>query len=138
VEPLRPISPTFHEPNWTVLAYYPSRSQCSADLGHRIKSDEQRGAKAFFDQRDDTMAITVHVKNEAALTEEYFQAKLRESSAQTVDAQLLREQARHAAREFVRRHGIIQQVRKVQCREVAQPQPEFWLWRIMKQAGLSS
>lgn len=138
VEPLRPISPTLNEPNWTVLAYYPSSSQCATDLRNKIKRDEQQGAKAFFDEREHMVAITVYVKDEAALAEEYFQAKLRTSAAPTDDLKLLREQARHEASEFVRKNGIIQRVTRVQCRELAHPKPEFWLWRIMKQAGLIS
>lgn len=138
VEPLRPISPSFHEPNWTIVAYHPSRSHCGTALKERVNVDEQQGAKAFFDQLDGLAAITVRVKTEAVLAEEYFQAKLRRSPPSAVDPRLLREQAQHEASEFVRNNGVAQRVRKVQCREVVLPKSESWFWRMMKQAGLSS
>lgn len=137
VEPLRPISPTFHEPNWSIVAYYNSRSHCDTALKERVSDDEQQGAKAFFDRLDGSTAITVRVKNEAALAEEYFQAKLQRSGTSAVDPQILRKQAEHEASEFIRKNGLAQQVRKVQCREVVL-HTESWFKRMMKRAGLSS
>jgi len=124
------------ERQWTSLGHYNTTSECAASLKKRVALDEQEGGKALLDERSGTMAMTIYAKSEAALAEEYLQAKLKRMSPAAADRQLLEQQARDEAREFVMKNGIAQRVKHYQCRELQLLKPESWLRTKLKQLGL--
>ena len=126
------------ERTWTRLGYHSSQSECADSLKQRVAMDERRGSKAFLDEHNATIAMTIYVRNEATLTEEYLQAKLKQTTPDTVDQQLLEQQAREEAQEFVRKNGIIQRVNNYQCREVQVAERDSWIRSKLKQLGLIS
>ena len=123
---------------WTPLSRYGSRSECAEALKQSVKRDEQEGSKAIWDERNGTVGITVYLKNEAALAQEYFQAKLKQGIPQGVDLQVLKQQAAAEAKEFIRQNGITRRVRNYECRDTHLRTPETWLRRTLKQIGLVS
>ncbi|MGH7827661.1 MAG: hypothetical protein ACREQ7_21100 [Candidatus Binatia bacterium] len=131
-------------PNWTPSGSYASRSQCAAALMEMVKRDEQEGSRAIVDESQGTIAITVRVKDEAALAQEYFEAKLKRifspgtGEATVNDQELLKQQAREEAKEFIKRNGLTKRVRNYECRPTQVLQPGSWLRRKLKQAGLVS
>ena len=90
----------------------------------------------MLDERTGTIAMTIYAKSEAALAEEYLQAKLKQMSSTPADRQLLEQQAKDEAREFVLKNGIAQRVKHYQCREFQLLKPESWLRTKLKQLGL--
>jgi hypothetical protein len=124
------------ERQWTVLGHYNTTSECAETLKKRVALDEQEGGKALLDERSGTIAMTIYAKSEAALAEEYLQAKLKRMSSAAADRQLLEQQAKEEAREFVIKNGIAQRVKHYQCRELQLLKPESWLRTKLKQLGL--
>jgi curved DNA-binding protein CbpA len=124
------------ERQWTALGHYNTTSECAASLKNRVALDEQGGGKVLLDERSGTIAMTIYAKNEAALAEEYLQAKLKQISPAAADRQLLEQQAKEEAREFVMKNGITQRVKHYQCRELQLLKPESWLRTKLKQLGL--
>jgi DnaJ domain len=127
----------FGERRWTRLGDHSSKVQCADSLKARVAMDEQEGSKAFLDERSGTIAMTIYVKSEAVLAQEYLQAKLKGTIPNSVDRQLLEQQAREEAKEFVRKNGITQRIKNYQCRETQVVKPESWLRRKLKQAWAS-
>jgi hypothetical protein len=130
-------------PNWTASGRYDSRSQCTDALKALVKRDEQEGSRAIFDERQGTIAITVHLRDEAALAKEYFEAKLNRrfnepDGKASVDDEELLKQASEEAREFIRKNGLTNRVRNYECRQMQVLMPESWLRRKLKQTGLIS
>ena len=126
------------EMNWSRLSYHPSMAQCAESLKQRVAVDEQGGSKVFLDERTGTIAMTIYGKTEAALTEEFLRAKLKQGNAAGVEPQLLEKEARDEAQEFVRKNGLNQRVKHYQCREGQFVGPESWLRSKLKQIGLIS
>lgn len=126
------------ESAWSRLGYYGSKSQCAESLKGRVAIDEREGSKAFLDELNGTIAMTIYVRNEATLTEEYLQAKLKQTTPGVVDQQLLEQQAKEEAQEFVKKNGTIQRVKNYQCREILVAGPDSWLRSKLKQLRLIS
>jgi hypothetical protein len=130
-------------PNWIASGKYDSRLQCTDALKAMVKRDEQEGSRAIFDERQGTIAITVHLRDEAALAKEYFQAKRNRRSSEpdskaSVDDEELLKQASEEAREFIRKNGLTKRVRNYECRQMQVLMPESWLRQKLRQAGLIS
>jgi hypothetical protein len=123
------------ERQWTSLGHYNTTAECAESLKKRVAMDAQGGGKVFLDERSGTIAMTIYTKSEAALAEEYLQAKLKQMPL-PADRQLLEQQAKEEAREFVRRNGIDQRVTHYQCRELQLLKPESWLRKKLRQLGL--
>ena len=119
----------------SLLGRYNTTSECAEGLKKRVVLDEQEGGKVFLDERSGTIAMTIYAKSEADLTEEYLDAKLKQMPPAS-DRQLLEQQAREEAREFIRKNGIAQRVTHYQCRELQWVKPESWLRNKLKQLGL--
>jgi len=124
--------------SWSPLGYHRSKAQCVESLKQRVAVDEQGGSRVFLDQRTGTMAMTIYVKTEAALTEEFLRAKLKQADAAGVDPQVLEKQARDEAQEAIRKDGFTQRVNHYQCREIQVVKPDSWLRSKLKQIGLIS
>jgi curved DNA-binding protein CbpA len=124
------------ERQWISLGHYSTTSECAESLRKQTALDAQRGGKVFLDERTGTIAMTIYAKSEGALAEEYLRAKLQQRP--TADRQLLEQEAKEEAREFVRRNGIAQRVKHYQCREVQLLKPQSWLRTKLKQLGLIS
>jgi curved DNA-binding protein CbpA len=122
------------ERQWISLGHYNTTSECAESLRKQAALDAQRGGKVFLDERNSTIAMTIYAKSESALAEEYLRAKL--AQRPTADRQLLEQEAKEEAREFVRRNGIAQRVKHYQCREVQLLKPQSWLRTKLKQLGL--
>jgi hypothetical protein len=131
-EPSQDVS---RERQWSSLGRYNTRSECAEGLKKRVALDEQGGGKVLLDERSGTIAMTIYAKSEAALTEEYLDAKLKQIPPPG-DRQLLEQQAREEAREFIRKNGIAQRVTHYQCRELQWVKPESWLRNKLKGLGL--
>jgi DnaJ domain len=123
------------ERQWTSLGHYNTTAECAESLKKRVTMDAQGGGKVFLDDRSGTIAMTIYAKSEAALAEEYLHAKLKQTPA-AADRQLLEQQAKEEAREFVRKNGIDQRVTHYQCREIQLLKPESWLRKKLRQLGL--
>jgi len=123
---------------WSRLGYYDSQTQCAESLKGRVAIDKREGSKVFLDQRNGTIAMTIFVRNEATLTEENLQAKLKQATPGTIDQQLLEQEAKEAAQEFIRKNGTIQRVKNYQCREMPVAGPDSWIRSKLKQLGLIS
>jgi curved DNA-binding protein CbpA len=131
-EPAQDIA---RERQWISLGHYSTTSECAASLRRQVALDAQGGGKVFLDERSGTIAMTIYAKSEAALAEEYLHAKLKQTPPDA-DQQLLEQQAKEEAREFVRKNGIAQRVKHYQCRELQLLKPESWLRSKLKQLGL--
>jgi curved DNA-binding protein CbpA len=123
------------ERQWTSLGHYNTTAECAESLKKRVAMDAQEGGKVFLDERSGTIAMTIYTKSEAALAEEYLHAKLTHMPP-AADRQLLEQQAKEEAREFVRKNGIAQRVKHYHCRELELLKPESWLRSKLKQLGL--
>jgi DnaJ domain len=123
--------------NWSPLGYHHSRAQCAESLKQRVAVDEQGGSKVFLDERTGTIAMTIYWKTEAALTEEFLRAKLKQGNAAGVDPQVLEKQAREEAQEVIRKNGFTQRVKHYQCRETQVVKPESWLRSKLRQLRLN-
>ena len=124
------------ERKWTSLGHHHTVSECAEGLKKQLGLDEQGGGKVFLDEGSGTIAMTIYAKSEAALAEEYFYAKLKQTPTAAADRRLLEQQAKEEAREFVRKNGIAQRVKHYQCRELQLLKPESWLRKKLKQLGL--
>jgi DnaJ domain len=123
------------ERKWTSLGHHATASECAESLKKQVKSDEQGGAKVLLDERSGTIAMTIYPTTESALTQEYLESKLKQMPP-AADRQLLEQQAREEAREFIRKNGMAQRVKQYQCREVQWVKPESWLRSKLKRIGL--
>src|SRR5262245_4909183 len=123
---------------WSPLGYHRSKAQCVESLKQRVAVDQQAGSRAFVDERTGTIAMTIHGKTEAALTEEFLRAKLKQGNPAGVDPQVLEKQAREEAQEAIRKDGFTQRVNHYQCRETQVVKPDSWLRSKLKQIGLIS
>jgi hypothetical protein len=140
--PRSAVGPKSKGPAWRPSGRYSSRSECADGLRKLVQRDQQEGSQAILDERDGTMAITVHITDQEALTQQYFEAKMRQASpgaggSESLDHDALQQQARDEAREFVRKNGISKRVRNYECRYIQLPRPDSWLRRKLRQAGLS-
>jgi hypothetical protein len=124
------------ERQWISLGHYNTTSECVDSLKKQVALDEQGGGKVLLDERSGTIAMTIYAKSEAALAEEYLQAKLKQMPPAAADRQLLEQQAKEEAREFVRKNGTAQRVNHYQCRELQVLKPASWLRTKLKQLGL--
>jgi curved DNA-binding protein CbpA len=131
---MEPGHDSLHERQWISLGHYNTTSECAESLRKQAALDAQRGGKVFLDERNSTIAMTIYAKSEGILAEEYFRVKLQERP--TADRQLLEQEAREEAREFIRRNGIAQRVKHYQCREVQLLKPQSWLRTKLTQLGL--
>jgi curved DNA-binding protein CbpA len=129
-----PAKDSVRERQWISLGHYNTTSECAESLRKRVALDAQGGGKVFLDERSGTIAMTIYAKSEAVLAEEYLRAKLQETP--TADRQLLEQQAKEEARQFVRTNGTAQRVKHYQCRELQLLKPESWLRTKLKQLGL--
>ena len=126
------------ERNWSPLGYHRSKAQCVESLKQRVAVDQQGGSRVFLDERTGTIAMTIYGKTEAALTEEFLRAKLKQGNAAGVDPQVLEKQAREEAQEVLRKDGFTQRVKHYQCRETQVVKPDSWLRGKLRQVGLIS
>jgi hypothetical protein len=136
---LRPKSGT----TWTAFGSYESRSQCGDALKAMVKRDEEQGSKAVFDERYGSIAITVQVRDEAALAQEYFNAMLKRAFSvpggkESVDNQELLKEATEDAKEFIKQHGLTKRVRSYECRLTQVVEPESWLRRKLRDLRMIS
>jgi hypothetical protein len=127
-----------HERQWTSLGHYNTTSECAESLKQQVALDAQGGGKVFLDERSGTIAMTIYAKSEAALAKEYLHAKLKQTPPAAADQQLLEQQAKEEAREFIRKNGIAQRVKHYQCRELQLLKPASWLRSKLKQLGLAT
>jgi hypothetical protein len=123
------------EREWTGLGQHNTAFECAENLKKQVGSDEQGGSQVLLDDRNGTMAMTIYTKSEAALTEEYLDAKLRQMPP-AADRQLLEQEAREEARETIRKNGVAQRIKHYQCRQVRWVKPESWLRSKLKRLGL--
>lgn len=124
--------------NWKALGYHGAKALCVESLKQRVALDEREGSKVFLDERNGTIAMTIHGKTEAALAEELLREKLKQGNFSGVDPQLLEQEAREEAQEFVKKKGLVQRVNQYQCRETQIVKVESWLRRKLRQLGLIS
>ena len=136
--PQNSSGPDSGERKWAALGYHGSRALCAQSLKQQVAMDKKGGSKVFLDERTGTIAMTTYVKSEAALTEEFLREKLTQGNASGVEPQVLEKQAREEAQEFIRKNGIVQQVKYYQCRETEMVTPESWLRTRLRQLGLLS
>ena len=123
--------------NWDLVGRYSSRSQCVKSLKEMVRIDEQGGSKLILDAQDGTTASTVYVKNEAALAEDLFNARLKQMSPEALDQRLLKEEARQQAKEYVSKNGMPQRVRNYRCSEAEVESSASWLRGMLKRTGLT-
>ena len=126
------------ERNWSPLGYHGSKAQCAESLKQRVAVDGESGSKVFLDERTGMIAMTIYGKTEAALTEEFLRAKLKQGNPAGVDPKVLENQAREEARELLRKDGLTQRVKYYQCRETEVVKPDSWLRSKLKQIGIIS
>jgi curved DNA-binding protein CbpA len=131
-----PAKDSVRERQWISLGHYNTTSECAESLRNRVALDAQGGSKVFLDERSGTIAMTIYAKSEAALADEYLHAKLKQTPAGAADRQLMEQQAKAEAREFITKNGIAQRVKHYQCRELQLLKPESWLRNKLKQLGL--
>jgi hypothetical protein len=118
---------------WTSLGRYSSKVECADELKKTVRSDEQQGSKAIWDERDRTIAITVYTRNEADLAEEYFHARLKQTTPGAIDEQRLKQQASEEAKEFFRKNGTMKRVRNLECHQFQVADQESWLRSRLKE-----
>jgi hypothetical protein len=123
---------------WTSLGRYSSKAECADHLKETVRSDEERGSKAIWDERDQTIAITVYTRNEADLAEEYFHAKLKQTTPGAIDEQRLKQQASEEAKEFVRKNGTMKRVRNLECHQFQVADRESWPRSGLKKIGITN
>ena len=92
--------------NWSPLGYHRSKAQCVESLKQRVAVDQQGGSRVFLDERTGTIAMTIYGKTEAALTEEFLRAKLKQADPAGVDPQVLEKQAREEAQEAIQKTDL--------------------------------
>jgi DnaJ domain len=143
VEPAQDSSRPKAGTTWTTFGSYESRSECGDALKAIVKRDEEQGSKAVFDERYGSIAITVQVRDEAALAQEYFNAKLKRAFSErggkeSVDDRELLKQATEDAKEFIKQHGLTKRVRSYECRLSQVVGPESWLRRKLRELGILS
>jgi curved DNA-binding protein CbpA len=143
VEPIEGTARPKAGPTWTALGSYGSRSQCGDALKDIVKRDEQQGSKAVFDERYGSIAITVQVRDEHALAQEYFRAKSKQAfnepgGKESVDDQQLLKQATEDAKEFIKKNGLTKRVRSYECRLTQVLEPESWLRRKLRELRILS
>lgn len=130
-------------PIWTAAGTYSSRSQCADALKEMVKKDEQDGSKAIFDERHASIAITVQLRDETALAQEYFDAKLKHPPRQSggiapADNDELLKQATEEAKEFIKKNGLTKRVKSYECRLTRVLEPESWLRRKLREVKILS
>jgi curved DNA-binding protein CbpA len=94
--------------NWTRLGEFASVSECAAALKEQVRRDEREGSRAVYDEKNGTMAITVHLKK-AALPEEAA-----------------------ADKESSQPPGVTRRVRNLECRAIQVKKMESWLGRTLR------
>jgi hypothetical protein len=124
--------------NWKALGHHGSKALCVESLKQRVALDDREGSKVLLDERSGTIAMTIYGKTEAALAEELLREKLKQGNLSGVDPQLLEQEARDEARQFVKKNGLVQRVKQYQCRETQLVKPESWLRSKLRQLGLVS
>jgi hypothetical protein len=82
--------------------------------------------------------MTVYVKTESMLTEEYLQEKLKRAREPGITPEVLKDQARDEAHEFVKKNGLTQRVTHYLCRETQIVKPDSWLRSKLKRIGIIS
>jgi len=95
---------------WERLGSFGVKAECARVLKTHVKADQEQGSRAVFDESNGTMAITVF---------------LSESDAASNPKKLLEGQ-----------RPVTKRVRHYECRAVQVRQPDSWLRRKMRQAGL--
>jgi DnaJ-like protein len=111
--------------NWVALEQHASVSECSVALKRKVHQDEQEGSKSVFVERNGTMAVTVHVKTEAA----------RNSEGSHLDTRLERSPA-HEGTSTAPAVGTIKRVRNLECRATHRLETDSWLRRGLRKVGL--
>jgi plasmid stabilization system protein ParE len=132
----QPSADTPSERQWTSLGHYTTASECAESLKKRVALDAQAGGTVFLDEGSGTIGMTIYAKSEAVLAEEYLKAKLKQTPLTAEDRQLLEQQAKEEAHEFIRKNGIAQRVKHYQCRELQLLKPESWLRSKLRRLGL--
>lgn len=111
---------------WVRLGEYASVSECAGIVKDKVRKDKQEGSEAVFDERNGTMAITVHVKKETA--PDRGSGK---SSWNPEDSTGLQ-----AGAESFSASGITKRVRSLECRETQRLEMESWFQRTLRGLGL--
>jgi hypothetical protein len=95
---------------WEQLGTFGLRGECAHNLKYHVKQDQEQGSHAFFDEASGTVAITV---------------LLSEAGSALNPKELLAGEK-----------GVTKRVRHYECRAVQIRQPDSWLRRKLRQAGL--
>lgn len=130
---------------WLNLGRHGTRLQCAGTLRELVARDEREGRKTIIDEAGGTIAITIHIKSEETLTQEFFQEKLKQRPGRAPadpwpvhEQELLKQQAREEAKEFVRKNGVAKRETTYACREITLPKRESFLHRTLKTVELLS
>lgn len=51
---------------WVPVGQFASVAECAAAIKYKVRKDEQEGSEAVYDERQPTIAITLHINKEAA------------------------------------------------------------------------
>jgi DnaJ-domain-containing protein 1 len=102
---------------WVRLGQHASVAECAAVLRTIVRDDERAGSRAVFDEKNGTMAITVHVKNEAAPKGEQHQFSAPDSAEKLATT------------------GITKRVRNLECRATQRMEMESWFHKTLRGLG---
>ena len=103
---------------WVPLGQHTSVEECAAVLRTIVRDDERAGSRAVFDEKNGTMAITVHIKNESAAQSEQSQSFASDNT------------------EAVTATGMTKRVRNLECRATQRLEAESWLGKALRKIGL--
>jgi hypothetical protein len=107
---------------WLRLGQYASVSECAGILTQRVRTDEQEGSRAVFDEQKGTMAITVFVK------------KAEPASASKDEQQNFARAQAEAGTESSQ--DVIKRVRTLECRITQRWETDSWLQSTLRRMGL--
>jgi hypothetical protein len=124
--------------SWVPVGQYVSVSKCTETLKERVRKDEQEGSRSVFGEPNGTMAITVHIKKDAAPARTHANANTNRESSASIEGGPKPEQQLPPQEngETVPTIGMTKRVRNLECRVTQRFETESRFRRALRKIGL--
>ncbi len=123
---------------WVPVGQYVSVSECTETLKERVRKDEQEGSRSVFGEPNGTMAITVHIKKDAAPAQTHANPNTNRESSVSIEGEPKPEQQLPPQEngETVPTIGMTKRVRNLECRVTQRLETESRFRRALRTIGL--
>jgi len=126
--------------SWVPVGQYVSVSECAGTLKERVRKDEQEGSRSVFGEPNGTMAITVHIKKDAAPAQTHANANTNRESSASIEGRPKPEEQHLPPPEngeTVPTIGMTKRVRNLECRVTQRLETESRFRRALRKIGLA-